>query len=87
MTKFPELPPGYRIVETGQRVVGVSPLATCYTRWGAKRQRCKWVTECESTFYRPEIVRENGRWLVVAMQNTLVADSLAALHDQQKRSP
>lgn len=59
----------YRVVETNARVANIEPALVTRLHWRAKRA---WRKENEHRlvpFYRWEILKEDGKWKVVAMQN------------------
>lgn len=59
---------GYVTVETNDRVPVAPDIVTRF-RWRAEKRCADRNAARLSPTYRYEVVRENGRWAVVAMQN------------------
>lgn len=59
----------YRVVETNKRVANIKPALVTRFWWRAERAWHKENKRRKVPFYRWEILKEDGKWKVVAMQN------------------
>jgi hypothetical protein len=64
------VPWGYRVAETDEKVLSEPELVTRF-RWRAERRRRALEAARTVPSYRYEVLREDGRYAVYAMQNVL----------------
>jgi hypothetical protein len=59
----------YVVVPTYERVGDGKPVCVTRFKWWAEREARRWNSHVVFPSYRYEVVREDGRWAVVAMHN------------------
>lgn len=59
----------YEVAKTDARVAGIAPDLRTRFRGRADRRAAKLNARRRVPFYRWEVARERGRWVVVALQN------------------